>query len=218
MTDSQPTLGEAVARRAAEDSDNEPVDESREAVSFDAGFPDDVDAAATQAAREVLRTAPSTDRVYALVSGGHDSLTAMHIVYQSSLPLDGIIHIRTGIGIPETRKFVRERADELGLEYHEVGAKHDEPGYHSEHRRVHEEYEELVKQFGFPGPGAHKWMYVNLKENPSSGFSATSTTRYCWCLAYRNMSRTTGWRTSTMTASRPTSAARRSPRWSSLLG
>jgi len=170
MTDSQPTLGEAAAKRATEDSDNEPADTNETRVSFDAGFPSDVDAAAVQAAREVLRTAPSADRVYALVSGGHDSLTAMHIVYQSSLPLDGIIHIRTGIGIPETRNFVRERVDELGLEYHEVGAKHDEPGYHSEHRRVHEEYEELVKQFGFPGPGAHKWMYVNLKEKPLQRF------------------------------------------------
>lgn len=79
-------------------------------VIFRKGFPDNIDAAA-----------PETARVYALVSGGHNSLTAMHVVYQLSLPLDGIIHIRTGIGVPETREFVQARADKLGLEYHEVG-------------------------------------------------------------------------------------------------
>jgi len=157
-TSAEPTAGDTSAR-------SEP-----DSVRFSADFPDDVDAAAAQAARAVLQGAPPTDRVYALVSGGHDSLTAMHIVYQSSLPLDGIIHIRTGIGVPETREFVQARADELALEYHEVGAKHDGPGYHSEHRRVHEEYVELIKQYGFPGPGAHKWMYVNLKEKPLQRF------------------------------------------------
>ena len=159
----QPTL-EAIGPVA--DDPTEPD----ERVTFSEGFPDDVDAAAAQAGREVLQTAPPTDRVYALVSGGHDSLTAMHVVHQSSLRLDGIIHIRTGIGVPETREFVQARADEIGLEYHEVGTKHNGPGYHSEHRRVHEEYVELIKQYGFPGPGAHKWMYVNLKEKPLQRF------------------------------------------------
>jgi len=154
-TSAEPTAGDTSAR-------SEP-----DSVRFSADFPDDVDAAAAQAARAVLQGAPPTDRVYALVSGGHDSLTAMHVVYQSSVPLDGIIHIRTGIGVPETREFVQERADELGLEYHEVGTKHDGPGYHSEHRRVHEEYVELVKKYGFPGPGAHLWMYWRYKATSS---------------------------------------------------
>lgn len=137
---------------------------------FTQGFPDEMDAAATTAARDVIDHAPSTDHVYALVSGGHDSLTAMHIAYQSDLNLDGVIHVNTGIGVAETREFARQRARDLGLEYHEVGAPYDGPGFTSEYRREHEEYTTLVKTYGFPGPAAHLWMYVNLKEKPLQRF------------------------------------------------
>jgi len=138
---------------------------------FRLGFPDDVNAVAANTARRVIEAAPETDRVYALVSGGHDSLTAMHVVYQSHyLDLDGVIHINTGIGIPETTAFVEERAEALDIPYYEVGAPCDDPGQEHEYRRPHEEYTALIQRFGFPGPGAHKYMYWNLKEKPLSRF------------------------------------------------
>lgn len=141
---------------------------------FRFGFPDDVDAQAANTARRVIAAAPETDGVYALVSGGHDSLTAMHIVYQSrNLDLDGIIHINTGIGIPETTAFVTERAETLDIPYYEVGAPCNDPGQEHEYRRPHEEYTALIQRFGFPGPGAHKYMYWNLKEKPLSRFLKT---------------------------------------------
>jgi phosphoadenosine phosphosulfate reductase len=141
---------------------------------FRLGFPDGVDAEAANTVRRVIKAAPETDGVYALVSGGHDSLTAMHVVYQShQLDLDGIIHINTGIGIPETTAFVKERAKALDLTYYEVGAPCDEPSQEHEYRRPHEEYTALIQRFGFPGPGAHKYMYWNLKEKPLSRFLKT---------------------------------------------
>lgn len=98
------------------------------------------------------------DRVYALVSGGHDSLTAMHVAHASdALTLDGVVHINTGVGIPQTRAFVRERAAALGLPFIEVG---------SAYRWQTDEYRTLVRKFGFPGPPVHKLMYANLKEKP----------------------------------------------------
>lgn len=133
-------------------------------------IPDAVDAAAADAARRVLDAA-SGDHALALVSGGHDSLTAMHVAYHAAdWSLDGVVHVNTGIGIPETRAFVRQRARDLALDYHEVGQPFDGPTEGHEYRYRSEEYAELVRRYGFPGPGAHKWMYLNLKEKPLQRF------------------------------------------------
>lgn len=136
-------------------------------------IPAAVDAAASTTARDVLESIPVEGETLALVSGGHDSLTAMHLAHQSPLvDLDGIIHINTGIGIPDTRAFVRRRASELGLTLYEVGRPYDiEDG--SEFRYWSEEYITLIQRYGFPGPGAHRWMYLNLKEKPLQRFLST---------------------------------------------
>lgn len=121
-------------------------------------IPDDVDAQAAEAAEHALDRSGGADMTLALVSGGHDSLTAMYLAYQSdAVDLDGIIHINTGIGVPETRAFVRERADALGLAYYEVLPAD---------RYQSESYEYLVHELGFPGPPLHDVMYWNLKEKP----------------------------------------------------
>lgn len=122
----------------------------------------------TQAILEDAASRQPTE-VYALVSGGHDSLTAMHVASQSTvLALDGVLHINTGIGIPATRQFVRERCCALGLNYIEIGRPTGHLSGQPTHecRYVSQEYRQLVLEYGFPGPGAHKWMYANLKENP----------------------------------------------------
>jgi 3'-phosphoadenosine 5'-phosphosulfate sulfotransferase (PAPS reductase)/FAD synthetase len=134
-------------------------------------IPDAVDATAARSARRVLARTPTDGEVLALVSGGHDSLSAMAVVRRSSrVELSGIVHVNTGIGIPQTRTFVKERAKTLGLDYYEVGVPCGEPGQVNEYRRLHEEYPALIRKYGFPGPGAHKYMYWNLKEKPLRRF------------------------------------------------
>jgi len=104
------------------------------------------------AAHEIIQRAideydPS--HVFALFSGGHDSLCSSHIASQHPR-FDGCIHINTGIGVKETREYVRETCRDLGWPLKE---------YHPPDR-----YEDLVIERGFPGPGHHWKMYQRLKE------------------------------------------------------
>jgi 3'-phosphoadenosine 5'-phosphosulfate sulfotransferase (PAPS reductase)/FAD synthetase len=90
--------------------------------------------------------------VWALFSGGHDSLAAALVTSQAK-DFRACVHIDTGIGIPETQEFVRETCREQGwplLVYRAVDCGQN--------------YDELAMQFGFPGPGAHFRMYIRLKE------------------------------------------------------
>lgn len=136
-------------------------------------IPDSVDTAAARSADWILDATPTDGKVLALVSGGHDSLTAMEIVRRSSqVPLSGIVHVNTGIGIPETREFVKQRAKSLGIPYYEVG-KTEENGQGQEFRKRSEEYEYLIQREGFPGPPVHKIMYWNLKSKPLRKFLNT---------------------------------------------
>jgi 3'-phosphoadenosine 5'-phosphosulfate sulfotransferase (PAPS reductase)/FAD synthetase len=99
-------------------------------------------------------------RVYALMSGGHDSLCAAHLAANHERfceRFSGVIHINTGIGIEETRQFVRETCTQFGWPLWEVTAKDwKEDKYQS--------YEDLVVDQGFPGPAHHWKMYHRLKE------------------------------------------------------
>jgi len=87
--------------------------------------------------------------VVGLFSGGNDSTT---MVYAFRDRLTHLAHVNTGIGIEETRQFVRDQAEAVGLPLIE---KHPPPGC---------TYDELVIRFGFPGPAAHGLMYRHLKE------------------------------------------------------
>ena len=90
---------------------------------------------------------------FALLSGGHDSLTATAVGFewaQSRGVELKAAHINTGTGIPATTEFVREVCEAQGwglLEY--------EPPV---------PYEEIVLEYGFPGPAQHGLMYQRLKE------------------------------------------------------
>jgi 3'-phosphoadenosine 5'-phosphosulfate sulfotransferase (PAPS reductase)/FAD synthetase len=94
--------------------------------------------------------------VYGLFSGGHDSLTSTTIAAQHPA-FTAAVHINTGIGIEDTREFVRETCREQGWPLIEL---------HSEHR-----YEDLVlTRGGFPsGPKSHSSMYWYLKQRPLDG-------------------------------------------------
>lgn len=87
--------------------------------------------------------------LFALFSGGHDSLTSVHVATRHSA-FTAVVHINTGIGVEETRQFVRDtcaREDWPLLEYHPPVP-----------------YREIVLENGFPGPASHVHMYRRLKE------------------------------------------------------
>ena len=89
-------------------------------------------------------------KVYALVSGGNDSTVMAHLAAKFGPRLDALAHINTGIGVEETREYTRAFARWLDVSLIE------------KHSPV--SYEDLVMEYGFPGPAAHAWMYRLLKE------------------------------------------------------
>lgn len=92
--------------------------------------------------------------VFAMFSGGHDSLTATAITARHPR-FAGAVHINTGIGIEETREFVRATCEKHGWPLLEYGPP-EALGQKS--------YRELVLEFGFPGPAQHPMMFTRLKE------------------------------------------------------
>ena len=90
--------------------------------------------------------------VYVLVSGGNDSTVVGHLAATYGPRVDAVVHINTGIGIEQTNQYVRDFAARLRLPLIE--------------KHPPKSYEELVMQYGFPGPAAHRYMYSWLKERP----------------------------------------------------
>jgi 3'-phosphoadenosine 5'-phosphosulfate sulfotransferase (PAPS reductase)/FAD synthetase len=87
--------------------------------------------------------------VCVLWSGGNDSTTLAHLMRGRATHA---IHANTGIGIEETRQFVRDLAATWSLPLLEESP---DPG---------DSYEALVLDQGFPGPAHHFKMYQRLKE------------------------------------------------------
>lgn len=85
-----------------------------------------------------------------LFSGGNDSTVLAHMMRGRATHA---AHANTGIGIEETRQFVRDTCREWGLPLLERKAPRDEDSY-----RAH------VLEYGFPGPAMHWKMYQRLKE------------------------------------------------------
>lgn len=105
-------------------------------------------------ARAIAEYAPK--RIFGLFSGGDDSLTAAHEAKRVlGSAMDAVVHINTGIGIPETRAFVGEASSALDWNLLEYSAKD-----------CGQDYEQLVLAYGFPGPRHHTKMFNRLKERP----------------------------------------------------
>jgi 3'-phosphoadenosine 5'-phosphosulfate sulfotransferase (PAPS reductase)/FAD synthetase len=86
---------------------------------------------------------------FVLFSGGNDSIVALDLLAHMA---DAIVHINTGIGIKEAHDFAREHAGRYDLPYIEL--------------RPPVAYRDLVLGVwgGFPGPGAHRFAFIRLKE------------------------------------------------------
>lgn len=82
-------------------------------------------------------------------SGGNDSTTLAHLMRETAT---AAFHANTGIGIEETRQFVRDTCATWGLPLIE------------KHLREQDSYRSLVLAQGFPGPAQHFKMYQRLKE------------------------------------------------------
>lgn len=93
--------------------------------------------------------------VVALFSGGHDSLAVTHVTAMHPA-FSLVVHINTGIGIKQTREFVRWTCEDQGWLLAEYFAKED----------CGQDYVDLVVERGFPGPPHHYKMYTRLKERP----------------------------------------------------
>lgn len=98
--------------------------------------------------------------VIGLFSGGHDSLVATHIASRHPA-FSFACHINTGIGVEETRTFVRETCADWGIELREYHAADYRRGDGTADPQI---YADLVRERGFPGPGMHFKMYQRLKE------------------------------------------------------
>lgn len=99
---------------------------------------------------------------FALFSGGHDSLCATHVAMTSGYAQE-VVHVNTGIGVEETRDYVRSVCDAYGWPLSEL------------HPPV--PYDEIVVEHGFPGPAGHPLMYRRLKERCLSAFARERKTR-----------------------------------------
>jgi 3'-phosphoadenosine 5'-phosphosulfate sulfotransferase (PAPS reductase)/FAD synthetase len=100
-------------------------------------------------------------KVFALLSGGDDSLTSTSIAEEHPL-FRGVIHLDTGTGVPETRDFVEETCRARGWPLQVYSAPKGEyerlvlDGYRTRDGRLHQ---------GFPsGPVSHATMYYHLKQ------------------------------------------------------
>lgn len=103
--------------------------------------------------------------MFGLFSGGHDSLCSTHVV--SSHPLfAGVVHLNTGIGIEETRVFVRETCEREGWPLIELKSPH--------------KYEDLVlERGGFGnGPKSHNSFYWFLKQKQIRAFVMSQKTNH----------------------------------------
>ena len=110
---------------------------------------------------------PNTiQQIWAAFSGGHDSLVATH--YISSHPLfKGVLHIDTGIGIPETQEYVKQICSDYNWELKIYKAAEYINGKGILSPQI---YENLVDKLGFPGANLHNLFYNRLKELPIRQF------------------------------------------------
>lgn len=112
---------------------------------------------------EILAEAVAThkpDYVVGCLSGGYDSMSATKIASRHPLFI-GAFHANTGIGVPAARRHVRLLCKAQGWKLFEYHARKNRD---AEGNLDPQLYEDIVKKYGFPGPGVHSRMYARLKQ------------------------------------------------------
>lgn len=109
-------------------------------------------AGVVQDAHDIVEQATTEHRpeaTFLLISGGNDSAVLLDTMAEHA---DAIIHINTGIGIPEANAHARRVGESYGKPFVEL--------------HPPDTYEELVlgRWDGLPGPGAHIFTYQRLKD------------------------------------------------------
>lgn len=102
------------------------------------------------------------DAVYSLFSGGSDSLCSTWIASHHPL-FKGVVHLNTGIGIPEVQRYVQETCEHFDWDLKIYRASEYVTAGGVSKPMI---YDDLVRKFGFPGPVNHSIMYTRLKEYP----------------------------------------------------
>ena len=100
---------------------------------------------------EILVQLGKRNKLYALVSGGKDSITAA-IQTDRIQKLTGVLFIDTTIGLAETKAFVEQTCQERGWSLTIL--------------RPKTSYEDMVLKYGFPGPSHHRMAFIYLKWQP----------------------------------------------------
>lgn len=112
---------------------------------------------------EIIQSAISihqVDELWAMFSGGHDSLVSSHIA--SLTPqFQGVLHIDTGIGIPDTQQYVISTCDHYHWPLQIYRAVENIRADGTPDPMI---YQNLVLRWGFPGANLHQFMYSRLKE------------------------------------------------------
>lgn len=98
--------------------------------------------------------------VIGLFSGGHDSFSACYVASQHP-KFTAAVHINTGTGIEATRDYVIETCSKRGWPLLEFKAKENR---NAKGELDPQDYSEIVRRYGFPGPFGHGIMYVRLKQ------------------------------------------------------
>jgi phosphoadenosine phosphosulfate reductase len=93
--------------------------------------------------------------VYALVSGGKDSLTTAQVLHEAG-KLIGCVALETGLSTPDWKPFVIKTCADRG--------------WPLEFFATDEKYEDFVRKYGFPGPSKHSWIMQKLKGRCISKF------------------------------------------------
>lgn len=90
----------------------------------------------------------SFPKSWALISGGKDSLSTAQALHEAG-KLEGCVSFETGVSTPDWKPFVEKVCAERKwpLEFY----------------KTPESYDDLVLEFGFPGPGRHKKFMDRLK-------------------------------------------------------
>ena len=92
-------------------------------------------------------------------SGGKDSGVVLHKLHAQGL-CSGVLFLDTKVGVKQTKQFVEEQCDELGL-----------PLYIREPSPLSYAYVAYCLQFGFPGPRMHSAIMKILKYNSMKKFA-----------------------------------------------